>query len=347
MTTIVEEIPKQLKQNTEENISSSRLEPKPFFWDSIIFFLASTIFGLSVSGVIVDFFKSNDNSLACFSELENRAQYTYINKYCQKHLPRVDYFTVALVIQTVFLFVPHYLWKVCFSAQFDSFFNHAAKIETLLERDTGEYPHKNYRIVDYLQREFCDKKIILTRYIAKLLLQIFFVLGSLAVNIAVFSDIDFNITFECFDNNEKSQLFSNVTCAYPRKLFINVLQVADYFLLVVALIVLGFGLYWCLLYNHPEEDKIAQFCYDSCIDDKFYQPSKKWRNCSCWPWPWRQMKNDFKFLLALLLTTDTGFGRVFESILINRIISQKFNTDTNACYYQEYIEKGTYIGVCR
>ena len=336
MATIVEEIPKQLKRNTEENISSLQLEPKPFFWDSIIFFLASTIFGLSVSGVIVDFFKSN-NSSACFSELENRAQYTYINIYCQKYLPIVDYFIVALVIHAVVLVAPHYLWKVFFSAQFDFFFSHAAKIETLLERDTGEYPHKNYSIVDYLEREFCDQKIILTAYIAKLLLQILFVLASLAINIAVFSDIDFDITFECLDN----QLFGNVTCAYPRKLFINVLQVVDYFLLAVAFLVLGFSLYRCLIYNHSKEDEIAQFCYDSCIDAKFYQrkPLKKWLN-------WHQMKNDFNFLLALLLATNTGFGRVFKSILINRNISQKFNADVNACHYQGYIKKGTYIGVC-
>ena len=50
--------------------------------------------------------------------------------------------------------------------------------------------------------------------------------------------------------SERSQLFGYVTCAYLRKLFINVLQVADYLFLAVAIMVLGFSLCWCLLHNH-------------------------------------------------------------------------------------------------
>ena len=326
MSAIVEEIPKQLinKQKAEENVSSSNLKPKPFFWDSIIFSLASIIVGLSISSVIVDFFKSNDNAVACFSELENQAQYTYINSYCQKYLPIVDYFSVALLIHAAALLVPHYLWKVFFSAQFDSFFSHAAELETLLDRDTGEYSHKNYNIVNFLQREFCDKKAIFTMYATKIILQILLVLSALAINLAVFTSINFDITFECYDNNERSQLFGNVTCAYPKKLYINLLQVADYVLLVIALMVLGFSLCWCLLYNHSAEDEIAQFCYDSCIDAKYYKPSKRWLT-------WYQLKNDFKFLLVLLLATNAGVGRVFKSILIEGIITQKFNADITDC----------------
>ena len=326
MSATVEEISKQFnKQKAEENISSSNLEPKPLFWDSIIFSLASIIVGLSISSVIVDFFKSSDISVTCFSELENRAQYTYINSYCHKYLPIADYFSVALLIHAAALVIPHYLWKVYFSAKFDSFFSHAAKLETLLDRDTGEYSHKNYNIVEFLQREFCDENIVFTMYTTKIILQILFVLSALAVNLAVFTNINFDITFECYDDNERSQLFGNVTCAYPKKLYINVLQVADYVLLVVALMVLVFSLCWCLLYNHSTEDEIAQFCYDSCIDAKYCKPSKRWLT-------WYQLKNDFKFLLVLLLATNAGLGRVFKSILIERIISQKFNADITTCH---------------
>ena len=311
MSAIVEEKPK-------EYLVPSKLERKPFFWDNIIFSLASTIFVLSVSSVVVELFKSQNYSLACFSELENRAQYTYINSYCNKYLPVIEYFPVALVIHAAALTTPHYLWKAFFSAQFESFFSHADKVETLREGNAGKYPRKNYIIADYLQREFGNRKIILTGYIAKLTLQLFLVLIALAVNAAVFTDINFDITFECYDNNERSQLFGNVTCAYPRKLFINVLQVADYLILVVAVMVLGFSLYWSLLYNHSTEDEIAQFCYDSSIDAKFYKPSKKRLS-------WHQKKDDFKFLLASLLATNSGLRRVFKTILIENMISQKFS----------------------
>ena len=86
------------------------------------------------------------------------------------------------------------------------------------------------------------------------------------------------------------------------------------------MMVLGFGLWWCLLYNHSSEDEIAQFCYESSIDTKYYKPSKTLLS-------WHQMKNDFKFLLASLLATNSGLRRVFKTIHIENIIFQKFNDD--------------------
>ena len=72
-------------------------------------------------------------------------------------------------------------------------------------------------------------------------------------------------------------MFGGVTCAYPRKLFINILQiVADYLLLAVTMMVLEFSLCWYLLYYPSKEGRIAQFYYyNSCIDPKYYyKPSK-------------------------------------------------------------------------
>ena len=322
------------KQNSEQNTSSSPiLNPKPFVWDSIIFSLASTIFGLSVSGIIVEFFKSDQNSVTCFTELENRAQYTYVNNYCYKFLRTAEYFPVILVLHAAALVVPHYLWKVVFSAQFDSFFSHAAKVETLRDIKTGEYPHQNYSIVDYLQKEFDGRKAILKSYVMKLISQLLLVLTSIAVNVTVFNDIDFNITFYCNDDHERSHLFGNVTCAYPRKIFINVLQVADYIVLAVAVIVLAFSLFWCLIYNHCTQVKIADFCYHSCIDAKYYKPPRTRLSC-------RQLKNDLNFLLALLSATNTGLGGIFTKILVENIVCQKFSDDKNT-----FIKNGMYVCV--
>ena len=109
MAVAMEEMSK-LKQKVEEITSSSdNLKPKPFFWDRIIFSIASTIFVLSISGIIVEYFESDENSLACFSSLDNRAQYTYINSYCHKYAPIAKYFPVALILHAAALTVPHYL----------------------------------------------------------------------------------------------------------------------------------------------------------------------------------------------------------------------------------------------
>ena len=269
----MENLPK-LKQNLEEKTTSSResqkVEPKSFLWDRIIFSLASTIFALSFSGIIIDFFRSDEYSLACFIHLENRAQYTYINSYCHKHVPVADYFPFALIAHTAALTVPHYLWKASFSAQFDTFFSHAAKIETLSIEDTGKYPPKNYAVANYLQKEFGERTVILRMYIAKIFSQLFLVAILIILTAVIFADINTNITFQCYEDDEGSQLFDNVTCAYPKKLYLNVLQVFDYLLLGVAMMVLGFGLCWCLLYNRPlAEHKVAEFCYQSSLDAKY------------------------------------------------------------------------------
>ena len=316
----MEDLPK-LKQILEEKTSTSKAEPKPFIWDSIIFSIASAIVALSVSGLIVDFFRSDEYSLACYRNgtFKNRPQYTYINSYCHKHLPFADYFQVALVLHAVFLIVPHYLWKVSVSAQFDTFFSYATKIETLIEEDTGKYPLKNYSIANNLQREFGgDRKFIFIFYIAKLILQLLVVFILISMNIVLFADINTNITFQCSEDDEGSQLFDNVTCAYPKKLYINVLQVFDYILLGVAVMVLTFGVCWCLLYNHPlAADKIAKFCYESSIDAMHYEPSKNHLG-------WFQMKNDLGFLLASLSATNSGRGRIFKNVFVENINSRKF-----------------------
>ena len=249
---------------------SSTLEQKPLVCDRIIFSIASTIFALSISGFVVDFFKSNEYALACFSSLENRAQYTYINSYCHRYLPVVEYFPVALVAHTAVLIVPYYLWTIAFSAKFDTFWSYAAKVETIGEEGVEDVPHKNYTVVKHLQTEFSNSKKILISYAVRLLLQFALVVASLAVNVTVFRDINKTITFECSDDLESNQLFGNVTCAYPKKLYTNVLQIVDYLLLVVAMVVLGYGLRWCLWFNHSTQNDIAQFCYESAIDAKYF-----------------------------------------------------------------------------
>ena len=318
MATFVEEIPglKDKVPSADQTPSQpAPLQPKPFFWDSIIFYLVSAILGLSVSGIIVEFLRPDQNVVSCFTELDNRAQYTYINSYCHKYLPIAEYFSIALVLHAAALVVPHYLWKVYVSSKVDFFFSHAAKLETLRERDTGEYPHKNFSIVDYIHREFSGRKIILILYVAKLFIQFCLVAVSFVVSTIVFTD--FEVTFECREDIQRSHLFGNVTCAYARILFINVLRVADYILLLLAMIILGFGIYWCLLHQHPTELghlATSQFCYDSCINSKYYKPRK-----------WYRLKNDFHFLLASLYATNAGLGRVFKSIQIANDISHELS----------------------
>ena len=323
-------------ENALRNISSPPiLNPKPFIWDSVIIFFASTIFGFSVSGVIAELFKSEQNSVTCFTELENRAQYVYINNYCYNFLPNVELFPAILVLHAAALVIPHYLWRVIFSAKLEFFFSHAAKIETL-RNIYGEIPKVNFKIAEFLKKEFDNKVAILKAYVAKLFLQLLLVLNLIAINVTLLNkNINFSIAFDCNDNDERSQLFGNVTCAYPRKIFIDAIQVADNIILVLAMFVLVYGLFWCLFYNNcSNKDQIAQFCYDSCTGQKHYRSPKISLG-------FHQLKDDLDFLLTLLSRTNTGLGRVFKKILVKCIIYKKFNHEKN-----RFIKCGMWLYMC-
>ena len=321
MSVTEESISKFFEEKEQESPSlSPKLKPETFFWDRIISFFAFTIFGLSISGIIAEFFKPDDNSLACFSRFENRAQYTYINSYCHKHLSIGEFFPLVLVAHAVFIVLPHYFWKVFFSTDFDSFFNHVARIEILREDDTRKYLNQNYRIVNYLRKEFGNRTHMFKSYRCKLVGQLFLVFIMIAANIIWYTQIDHDIVFECSDENEKKRVFGNVTCANPRELFINILIWTDCAILILAatMLLLSLYLYHCcciskehyrLLYK-----EIAQLCYDSCINPQYhYEPS------GLHPTGWFRITDDFSFLLASL---NFGLRRVFKTILLENIISQ-------------------------
>ena len=313
-----EVINEKIDENSEKGAESSRpesfrvdphLEPKLFFWDNIIFYLSSAILGLSISNIVVDFVRPEPNTVACYTSVDaSRDQATFINNFCNKYLPFTENFTLALVVHGAALLVPYYLWKAYFSARIDFFFTHAAKLETLRERNTGEYPHKNFSVVDYMHREFHERRGILAGYIIKLAAQFCIAFLSMIISIGIFQDFD--IEFDCPRKTEH-HLFTNVTCTYAKLRFISILRWVDYTLLCVSLVVLLYGLYWCIIRSHPELEYMntSQFCYSSCINSKFYKATKRY-----------QLKNDQDFLLVSLFATNTGLGRVFRSIqIVNRI----------------------------
>lgn len=315
-----ETIKEKVKEKAEKAAESSgsaepavrpdpHLEPKLFFWDNIIFYLASAILGLSVSNIVVDFVRPEPNTVACYTSNDStRDQVTYINNYCNEHLPFSENFTLALVIHGAALLLPYYLWKAYFSARVDFFFTHAAKLETLRDRNTGEYPPKNFSVVDYMHREFHERRDILIGYIIKLTAQLAFALLALLICIGVFQDFD--IEFDCPRKNDH-RIFQKVSCTYAKLRFISILRWVDYALLVVSFIVLMYGLYWCLLRSHPElgYTNVSEFCYNSCINSKFYKATRRYR-----------LKNDQHFLLMSLYATNAGLGRVYRSLqIVNRI----------------------------
>ena len=307
---------KESSQGGEPVRIDPHLEPKSFFWDTIILYLTSAILGLSVSNIVVDFVRPEPNVVSCYTAPNTtRDQAAYINNYCNDYLPFSENFTFALVVHGFVLLAPHYLWKVYFSARMDFFFSHAAKLETLRNRDTGQYPHKNFNVVEYMDREFSEKRDILIGYVTKLLVQICVLIIALTISAVIFRNFD--IEFDCPDENKPDHLlFQRVKCSYAKLRFVSVLRWVDYTLISVSLMVLLYGLYWCLLQSHPEleHEDTSMFCYQSCINSKYYKVTG-----------WYQLKNDQHFLLLSLFATNAGLGRVFKSVQIATIIRHELS----------------------
>lgn len=315
---------KSTVQSSEKSAEKTpTLESKLFFWDNIIFYLASAILGLSISNIVVDFLRPEPNSVSCFSSVADRDQAAYINNYCNDFLPFSENFSLALVIHGVLLLAPHYLWKVYFSARIDFFFTHAAKLETLRDRDTGEYPHKNFNVVDYMHREFHERKDILIGYMIKLIAQLIIALLAIITTAALFQD--FGIKFYCSDlDDDGDPVFKDVKCSYAKLRFVSVLRWADYVFLGLSSVTIVYGLYWCWFRSHPElgHQHTAQFCYDSCINSKYYK-TKNWYQTLFRPQ--YRLRNDLHFLLVSLFSTNAGLGRVFKSVQIANDISQELS----------------------
>ena len=361
--TLAESKPAELASSEKNSEKTPMLEPKLFFWDNIIFYLASAILGLSVSNIVVDFLRPEPNSVACFSSFDNRDKVAYINNYCNDFLPFTENFSLALVIHGVLLLLPHYLWKAYFSARIDFFFTHAAKLETLRDGNTGEYPPRNFNVVDYMHRKFHENKDILRGYRIKLASQLIIALIAIGTTAGLFQD--FKIQFDCPGiDDEEDPIFQRVKCSYAKLRYISVLRYADYIFLGLSVVTILYGLYWCLpMKSHPDlgHQEISQFCYDSCLNSKhcvtkrwsFYHATRMWphyhiakmwpfyRIAKMWPfhhiirkcsfchiskkWPLYHLENDLQFLLMSLFSTDAGLGKVFKSVQIAHDIAQELN----------------------
>ena len=346
ITTVQESILKK-----PDNEEKKKLQPKLFFWDNIIFYLASAILGLSVTNIVVDFLRPEPNAVVCFTSGNNRDHTAYINNYCYKDLPFSENFTLALAIHGTLILVPHYLWRVYFNARVDFFFNDAADLEKLRDRDTGKYPPRNFEIVDYLDRNFRETKGILRGYKIKLISQLVMVAGAIITTAVLFND--FTIQFHCDDeplDPDNDTTFERVRCSYAKLRFISTLRWIDFVFLGLSGLIILYGLYWCLpMKGHAELGylKISRFCFDSCINSKHYvaQPNnllyhiaklwpiclivkvlpENWFSSGLEKWSFDHLETDLHFLLLSLFATDAGLGEVFKSVQIANDISQKLS----------------------
>ena len=315
--------------------SSNPVEEKEFFWDRLLFFVATVILALTAVDVLAEYLRGS-GSVTCYTDANaSRQQGEYVNKYCTQHLSWTENYPIFIFLQGVGLLAPHYLWKTLFGGQFDFFFTLARKLDRLRDPNTGEYSGKNVNVIKKLEQEFQKRKRIFRYYTAKLVIQLPIWLTSIVVNPTVFHN--FNTTYLCPTNlNNPDEMLGfwplddQVNCIYSPFKLLRIIQVADYIFLVVALIPIGYGILWCVRRHTTELGyaEVAKFCFTSSLPPEsfvhkklsFWKPSFSTLRNPC-------ISNDLDFLLMRLFRADSGLGLVFKDVQIEKELKELLNHD--------------------
>ena len=308
------------------------LKPKDFYWDQIVAIVATAILALTVLDIAAEFFRGSD--VLCYTPASvempddfTRDRAAFVNNYCYQSLSPSEYFPIFILAHGLAIVAPHYLWRSLFGGFFDFFFDLAKDLNRLRNIKTGEYEAQDFEIVKKLEREYRRKSIFYT-YILKLGVQFLVALFSFAFGIAFFRS--FSPVFTCPRNVDLTReegswpLNFTVTCIYSSLRFLSVIRFVDYILVGIAAVATLVGLAWCFL-RHPVElgyRDVAKFVVDSCFLPENYVP-KPFRNSPCRP----RIKNDLDFLLLMLFRTDTGHGKVFKEIQIQKEVDVRNKRD--------------------
>ena len=315
--------------NAEGNKDS--IQPKEFFWDQFLIYIATIVALLTVLDVTLQFFRGG--GLMCRlpgtivgedskTITITRDEVAYINTFCQQSLSLAEYYPLFVLIQGLVLAAPQYLWASLFSGQFDFFFGLVRQLDRLRNNETGDYRVKNFDIVNKLEKQFPRRwkwVSIFSFYIAKLLVQLLVVLISLTINASVFQQKHFSFSFDCPEELDPTSppkgwwLPFQVSCVFSSFRLHLRLQNVNYFLLSLALGAILYGLAWCAKrhVNALGFQETALFSFSSCLRPEEYvheyifkQPLKP------------GIRNDLDFLLMRLFRADSGHGLVFKDIQV-------------------------------
>lgn len=326
--------------------STGPIKPKDFWWDMFIKYLAATIaLGTALETALQ--FLGNDGPSCTVSGRDNASAYeishddiVYINRFCQQSFTRAIYYPLFLFSQSIALTAPDFLWGAINVGCFDYFFRVVTDLDRFRSGETGTYEEKNFKILKKLENKFGLKAEIFHFYIFKLCLQILVILTAIAINILIFRDEHFNLYFVCPVGCDISvegwQFMFCVTCVFPPFRLYRLLFIIDLTLLSVALLILGWGIFWCFK-KHVEilgSDVTAKFAFKSCLLPTQYDISSSKKshwfkvlfccfNCSesvcqnifCLTSEYR-IKNDLDFLLLRLYSADLGYGADFRAIQV-------------------------------
>lgn len=259
-------------ESDADDKKESVIIPKDFYWDQVLFYLVTIMFGLSFVDISVEFFRGS--RVQCFPPTEipvDRDHFAYLNNHCYGSLPDTQYYLVFLLGSGIAILAPHFLWNAYFSKHINFFFDLLKKLDRLRDPNTGEYNQRNFAHVKKLEERFSDfgSTRIFVFYVVKILLQLCICMIILLVNSLYFKNEEFEADFNCTVRVVESiwPYDEIIPCVYNTLNLLRFLWVVEFIILAVCLLTLFYGLYWCFV-DHKTElgaKDIATFCFESCL----------------------------------------------------------------------------------
>ena len=349
--------------------SSTDIEPRDFFWDQLPKYAASGMIALTIIEVLSTL---SGESVKCLTPHAGftRDQSDYINNYCDRHAPPAQYYPLALVVQAICIVIPHFLWVSLFYGQFQDFFYLATELDRRKDNLIGDYALKNSLIVKNLDNKFGKgKKIpwIFLSYLAKLVLQVLFVVAAFGVNGGYFAYNKFLPSFPCppppgglnctsadgplcITYNDSVGVFADfflfdleadwpfkyqVNCVLSTVTTFQAVWILNIILLIMTILAHFAGIVWSVM-RHTEQlnwKETADFIFHSGLEGSEYRAlgyleSIKKREVLLY-----RITSDFKFLLLKLHRHDAGIAKVFHDLVVDNFIKDEIQAQHEVLSY--------------
>lgn len=323
----VTEEQKDKKPEVSSNRNKPPIQRQEFVWDNIIQWLVTAILGLTILNVSADFFRNY--TVTCHVETDRRDEAAYVNNYCYSSLPKSEFFTLYVIIHGFLIIAPHFIWKTLFEAYINFFFDLVKDLDQLKDRQTGEYDPHNFDIVSKVKNH--QAPFLYIGYLGKLIVQLLFTVGSFFASGFAFAH-EFNEVFDCPNNINESpkgwDLNDTVPCVYPSIRFLQLLQYGDFALLSIIFLVLVYAIFWTAIQCHPKElgySKIAQFCFESCLNLEDYTFKRKTKYLGP---QYDRIRSNMDFLIMMLFRASSGRGATLREMLIEKEIQERQSKDS-------------------
>ena len=328
-------------------VKGDEVLPDDFFWDSIVQYLASGMIALTLLGqAVIALVEVTSGSVKCFTLNENftREQNFYVNDYCDRYAPITQYLSWVLVVQALFVVVPHFLWKSWYKGKFRFFFELAKSLDRDRNSKSGQYNLENFKTMRFLRKEFGKSKPkpwMFITYVLKLIVQLFFVIAAFPIHATVFSFERYHPSFFCPSVEEDeapcTKLRSNSTCNisdtdWPFNFHVHcviaslstqsVVWVVNTVVLICSSLTLIFGLVWCF-WRHTQFlnwKQAALFSFESSLNAEHFVAKRLWDTLRR-PKLYR-ISTDFDFLFMKLQRFDAGLAKILRELAIEDLVQQ-------------------------